>query len=435
MSIARDLEHLAHIGGTIECSQVTLLAGDHEPPIVSGPGTITPVSSTRFEYRLQGMPDDIAHALKSLHRLEQDPYDGRLRSRLIATTCTGEELTGGWTRPRVDIDEKPWIFTGELEALSNDVKGTFEPGIECIFLLPSDHSARIVLRRFLAPAESNARAGATFEVLGSRIRIELDDERGELQITATASEAMPQTQLENWVGEPLRILFGQPVYPRFVARRSTAWSMNWVRPYPQWSETTDHVALWQGPHRFTDREKFWLAYRRLLSHIARADGFEAHRLTALYEELISAAHASRWVWALTYASTAEAILDIIGLPGAPRADLNEEQREDLAREIRKFYEFMQTWEGSTAIAETAKRAVARLPLTSAAQALRALVAREVIHQDQYAAWNKLRNRVMHGHLVSPYSSAQEDKLLLDLAGLCRALTWHLIEIEPAGSMQ
>lgn len=37
---------------------------------------------------------------------------------------------------------------------------------------------------------------------------------------------------------------------------------------------------------------------------------------------------------------------------------------------------------------------------------------------------------MHGHLVSPYSSAKDDKLLLDLGNLCRTLTWHLIDLEP-----
>lgn len=429
MSIARHLEHLAQISSPIECAKMALLAGDHDPPIVVGTGTITPASSTRFEYRLQGMPANVGHALKSLRRLDSDPYDGRLRSRLTATSVAGEELICGWTEPSVVLGEGLWTFTGSIEALSTHEEGTFEPGIECVFLLPRHHTARIVLRRFLEPAASGGQSAVTFQVLGSRIHIELDDERGELCIIASASDAMQPTLLENWVGEPLRILFGQPVYPRFVARRSGDWKMNWVRPSPQWSETTDHVALWQGLYQYTEQERFWLAYRRLLAHIARADGFEAHRLTALYEELIDAGRGSRWVWALTYASTAEAILDIIGLPGTPRADLSDDQHDELEAELRAFSVFMDGWDGSYAIAEAAKRAVARLPQTSATQALRALVSQGVVDPDQFTAWNTLRNRVMHGNLVSPYSSAKDDKLLLDLAGLCRALTWHLIDIE------
>lgn len=429
MNIARDLEHLAQVGSEIACPEMTLLAGDHEPPIVVGKGSITVSSATRFTYRLKGKPEDVAHALKSLRRVETDPFDGRLRSRLIVTTDRGEKLMGGWTEPRADVSDDLWVFTGEIEALSLFEDGHFEPGIECIYCLPPSHRARIVLRRFIGD-DTTGDMSVTFEVLGSQIRVELDDARNELRIIASASEAMHPTLLENWVGEPLRILLGQPVYPRLVARRSHDRSMNWVRPSPAWSEATDHVALWQGPRQYIDRERFWLAYRRLLAHIARTDDFEAHRMTSLYGELMDAANGSRWVWALTYASKAEALLDILGLPGKPRADLSDQERDALADEIAAFREFLKQWNGSDELAEAANRAVARMPQTSAAQALRALVAKGVVQQDEYDAWNSLRNRVMHGHLVSPYSSAKDDKLLLDLASLCRTLTWYLIDLEP-----
>ena len=429
MNIGRRLEHLAQPGGKITCTEMTLLAGDHEPPIVVGEGSITVSSSTRFSYRLEGQPDNFAHALGSLGRLEADPFHGRLRSRLIFTTDRGEEIMGGWTEACAHVDDSLWTFSGEVDALSLIEEGDFEPGVECIYPLPQSHRARIILRRFIGDATERD-PSVQLDVFGSQVRIELDDKRDELRIIGTASDAMQPTLLENWVGEPLRILFGQPVYPRYVARRSRDRSMNWVRPSPTWNEATDHVALWQGPRQFIDRERFWQAYRRLLAHIARCDGFEAHRLTSLYEELMDAANGSRWVWALTYASKAEALLDMLGLPGTPRADMSDPQREDLAKEIATFREFMDQWEGSLEIAEAAKRAAARLSETSAAQALRALVAKGIVQRDEYDAWNSLRNRVMHGNLVSPYSSAKDDKLLLDLAGLCRSLTWHLIDLEP-----
>lgn len=429
MSIARDLEHLGQLGSVIGCAEMTLLAGDHDPPIVVGNGSITVSSSTHFTYHLEGKPDDVGHALQSLRRLEADPFDGCLRSRLIVTTDHGEEINGGWTEPWVVSHNDLWTFAGEIEALSLIEEGQFEPGIESVYILPQSHQARTILRRFIG-GETAGDASVDIEVLGSKIRTELDDDRDEFRIIASASDAMHPTLLENWVGEPLRILFGQPIYPRFVARRSRDRSMNWVRPSPLWNEATDHVALWQGPRQYIDRERFWLAYRRLLAHIARSDEFEAHRLTSLYEELMDAANGSRWVCALTYASKAEALLDILGLPGKPRIDLSEQERDKLTGEITAFRKFLGGWEGSDDIAEAAKRAVARLPQTSAAQALRALVAKGVVQQDHYNAWNRLRNRVMHGNLVSPFSSAKDDKLLLDLAGLCRALTWHLIDIEP-----
>lgn len=231
ISIACDLEHLAQLGSEIACPEMTLLAGDHDPPIVFGRGSIIVISTTRFTYRMEGMPEDVAHALKSLRRLEADPFDGRLRSRLIVTTDRGEKLMGGWTEPQVDVSDDHWIFTGEIEALSLIEEGHFEPGVECIYCLPASHRARIVLRRFIGD-DTAGDMSVTFEVLGSQIRVELEDARHELRIKASASDKMHPTLLENWVGEPLCILFGQPVYPRFVARRSHDRSMNWIRPSP-----------------------------------------------------------------------------------------------------------------------------------------------------------------------------------------------------------
>jgi hypothetical protein len=46
----------------------------------------------------------------------------------------------------------------------------------------------------------------------------------------------------------------------------------------------------------------------------------------------------------------------------------------------------------------------------------------VVTQFQFDAWEKIRNDVMHGELVSPYSSAEDDALLLALAALLHALT-------------
>jgi hypothetical protein len=65
------------------------------------------------------------------------------------------------------------------------------------------------------------------------------------------------------------------------------------------------------------------------------------------------------------------------------------------------------------------------------QALRQLVANGSVAKDEFDAWDKLRNRVMHGSLVSPYSTAEEDKLLLDLSRLFHSLTRRLLQdVDP-----
>ncbi len=69
--------------------------------------------------------------------------------------------------------------------------------------------------------------------------------------------------------------------------------------------------------------------------------------------------------------------------------------------------------------------------TSAVQGLRQLKQESWITPDEFDAWDMLRSRVMHGSLVSPYSIAKEDKLLLDLASLFHALTRRLLaDVDP-----
>jgi hypothetical protein len=50
------------------------------------------------------------------------------------------------------------------------------------------------------------------------------------------------------------------------------------------------------------------------------------------------------------------------------------------------------------------------------RAMRELQAEQVISKAQVSAWDKIRNAVAHGSLLSPYSNEEEDAQLLALAG-------------------
>jgi hypothetical protein len=208
--------------------------------------------------------------------------------------------------------------------------------------------------------------------------------------------------------------------------------MGCVRPSPKWSLDSDSCALWQGAKEFTDEKGFWESYRRLLAYVAAARGadgnpnFEANKITALYGEVTQAAHGSRWVWALTYASAVEAMVKLLGLEGRPRADIDAAALAQLTESVNSFHSHIDRWEGDARLKEPAKSAAARMLKISAVHALRHLEREGWIKRDEFDAWNTLRNRVMHGSLVSPYSSAEEDKLLLDLAHLLHALTRRLL---------
>lgn len=435
------LRRFSDVGAVIPCSQMTLLAGDHEPPVVVGEGEITVRTTTSFGYTLRGLPEDIGHALRSLNRIEADPYNGLLRERLTATTGDGVELAGGWTIPKVHIPEDGgnWVFRGVIDAVSFHQNGEFDPGTEVAFILPPENRVRIILRRFFPRPIVGGLPEVRLAIGDDEIILTLDDEADLLLVLAPATAVLQLTNTENWLGEPLRILFGQQIYPRFVSRQSETWSMSWVRPSPPWSRASNACALWQGDNELIDNVGFWETYRRLLTYIATAvdkDGsrnFEANRLTELYGEVIQAAHGSRWVWALTYASAIEALVELLGFASQPRTDIDSEALGQLQKSVAAFKSYIDLWTGDQSLKEPAKRAASRMLKMSAVQSLRQLEAEKWVTKDQVGAWEKLRNDVMHGKLVSPYSSAEDDKMLLDLAHLFHSLTRRLIADVKLGS--
>lgn len=434
MSLLDRLQRFAEVGTVIACPSMTLLAGDHELPVVVGSGEIVVNSTTSFRYRVQGMPEDLGHALRTLNRIHQAPYDGRLRERLEAVAEDGTRLHCGWTIPEVDPGERgeDWIFTGEFDAVTVNDDGPTSVFTNVAYLLPVHHTARIVLRRFFPKPGLDGQCVHRISVLGTDVTFTLDDEANTLLIHAPGTTQLPVTFAENWLGEPLRILFGQPIYPRLIARGTGTYVMNWIRPSPPWSTRADACALWQGEKALIDKDGFWTSYARLLAYIASARCFEANPITELYGEVIQASDGSRWVWALTYASAVEGLVNLIFPRGSRRSDMAAREIEHLESEIKKFKAHVDLWAGDPRLKGPAKAAAARMLETSAAIGLRQLRDDGWITADQYEAWSALRNNVMHGKLVSPYSSAKDDKLLLDLSGLLHALTRRIIaSVEPA----
>lgn len=421
---------LTEVGTVIPCAEMRLDARDREAPIVIGRGEIRVVSPATYRYTVRGIPDDVGHTLRCLNRQSENPYDGLMRFRLNAVDGEGKELNAGWTIPKVQPGDRSadWVFTGDVESLWIDDLPAAEVGTEVLYLLPQQHRARLLLRRFISSADGcgSPKLEHRMEVLSTQVTFRLDDEADTLSISAKASEALPQTHTENWLGEPLRIMFGQLVFPRMVARANPDRTVISIRPTRAWHRESDWAALWDGPTAVFDKDGFWRTYAALLAFVsgARDDegspNFEANKLTRLYEEVIQASRGSRWMWALTFASSVEGLVRMLVPRGTPRANANTAGIADISRHI-------DAWTGSDPqLKSAAKAAVARTAETSAIQALRDLRDNGVVSKDQVAAWNTIRNQVMHGSLISPYSSEEDDKLLLDLAGLLHALTRRLI---------
>jgi hypothetical protein len=145
---------------------------------------------------------------------------------------------------------------------------------------------------------------------------------------------------------------------------------------------------------------FWSHYEQLLGLIARARGedghlnFESHKLTRLYEEIIQAALGSRWVWALTFASSIEALVKML-IPKDARP--TQEEGDTIAALVKHI----NSWPGEDRLKKIASSAVHRTTEITPIRALRDLKAAGVITKAQLSAWEKIRHAVMHGSLVIP----------------------------------
>jgi hypothetical protein len=153
--------------------------------------------------------------------------------------------------------------------------------------------------------------------------------------------------------------------------------------------------------------------------IARARNFEAHKITQLYEQVIQAARGTRWIWAMSFGSCIEGLAKMLEPPGRDRPDANADAVTDLVKHIN-------AWRGDDRLKKTAVDAVRRASKTTTIVGLRQLVAIGAINAMQLKAWEDIRHFVMHGNLISPYSSEDEDNKLLTLAEMMHALTQEIL---------
>jgi len=421
-------KHLLHGPARIVFPMLRLQGRDFDPPVVEGSGEVRFADLFGFTFTLRGKPKDSAFAEAQFNFQELNPYDPLARFRLFGTDTDGLDWTLGWTVPKLDSTHEEWVLEGDLDGISTVDESTCvadTSSTELLFVIPARHS---LIQLMVGAPPNSEKMAYTTTVLESELSIFYDAPHQALSITATHSEHLQPTHTENWLGEPLRILFGQLIYPRLVARNlGGGRSHVFLRRTHRVSPTGTWAALLGYENIRGVTFSLWPRYMELLALIARArdkDGnpnFESHKITRLYEEIIQATVGTRWVWALTLASSIEALLLMLGRIGQPRGDVNEEARQELVDYIGKS-------PSDGRLKNSAINAVNRAAKISSVDHLRELVATEVLTKRQYDAWYTLRNSVMHGSLVSPYSTEEEDDKLLALLETLHVLTLEVLRL-------
>ncbi len=434
---------LTSVPSTIECPEMQLFSGsDHEPPIFVGPGHIDIRSSTAIDFTMFALAADGSDVFRRLVRAKENPYEIFDQFRLEATDYEGHKWAGGWTSPHLKGYPKVgWPLAGQINSLSTQASGPWvsnESGVELAFYpkLPLSMDKQMISVVSVGDEEIEKRFSdgqQTVKVLDSEIKFFHLPSEDFLWVTAKTTDKLQHPYLENWIAEPLRILLGQLIYPRLVARNfGNGTAQVWLRPSPRLSRDSAIAALVEG-NPFRNEAKFWELYARLLVLIAEArdetghPNFEAHRITSFYEEIAQATQGSRWVLCLTLASTAEGIAKMLMQP--------EDQASAFDKnEIDSIKDHIEAWKGNKVLRGQILGSVGYASKRSIGKYLKDLVQRGVLEVSAERAWSSVRNVVMHENLISPWATKEEDERLRDLARLVHQLTHELIRGQNSQSL-
>ena len=414
---------------TITFPSMTLEGRDRQ--IGSGWGEVKLASSDDFTFVMDAhLLDDLETITDEITTLRKAPQDPSGHPRVRGLDEEGVLWSCHYVVPWCYTAHGNWLFGGEIVSLvTKDQSET----------VSHDASTELILSlggaNWLAMGIANAvrtdQPGGEFrrdyelEILGSKIRFVLEPDTNTLSITATHSSALPSFYSEAWLVQPLRIMFGELIYPRLIARNvGDGTAFVFITRSFDFVHDAYWATLWDRDYVNQPNSTFWSRYSQLLCLIAGAKGKDgkpevAPKITRLYEELIEAGRGTHWIWALSFARTIEAIATIL----APQEiELTKAEREEMDALVKHI----NAWKGEARLKENAVRAVRRTAEMTTIKALRNLQSENVITKEQLDVWRTMRNSVMHGTLLSPYSTEKENERLDALAAMMHAMTREVI---------
>jgi hypothetical protein len=374
-----------------------MLGKDSTRPVFTGPGHIDIRDETNFDFTMYATPSDNSEAIRQVMRARGNPYEVSEQFVLIATDYHGTEWNCGWTHPEPEVPAGVgWLLTGRIGSLVTLAKGHWvsrTSSIELVFppslWVPTNKTMVTVTTVDDIEVERKYSHGQqTVQVLDSELTFFYRPSSESLWLTADTTNKLTHPYAENWVCEPLRVLLGQLVYPLLVARNfgdgtAHVWLRRSLRQFPGLG-----VASLLKDNPTPMRKEFWELYSSLLQLIAAASNgreipsIEPHPITRFYEEIIRASEGSRWVLCMTLSSVAEGLVRML---------------------------------------------TSCSPKTKIDNHLKMLVRQKVLADEHQRSWTRVRHAVMHGHLVSPWGTKEEDNQIKQLMDLVHRLTCRLIQ--------
>lgn len=418
---------------TIECARFEVQGPAHwEPPLLVGPGHINVRSRTRINVLIHGKPSEDGDFLRSIREAYEYPDDIHKQLRVTARDYDGIEWTCGYLPLKIVSSESGVVLvSGDVEILTTMASGHFVASDKSIEVL-LDEGVRIPLPMNLEQVTkrggvelSSARGpgATTIDALGTQIEFAREPGSDAIWVNAAASTEFYAPFAEGWICEPFSILLGHPVYPRMSARnRGDQVAQVSVLPSPSYKP---YAAAMLGGDPYTDPKGFWELYTAILKMVATSRSDHMHPVTAYYQELYKAASGSHWVLCMTLASVVEGLLKLLQRDAYSKAEPVNGNVELLLAYIRK-------WDGNSDLKNWILNSAASAGKMGTVRRLKQLVKDGVGTNEQVDVWRDVRNRVMHGELVSPWDDYDLDSKIAKLFSLVHAMTRKVIETGGRG---
>jgi hypothetical protein len=405
------------------------LIGHLGDTLVQGSGRLNLNELGDFNFDLDGRA--IEPELLNYYVVEQqrDPYNVAWRFRLVVTDFSGQELHCGFAHTdSFENSGESVICSGHAEGLSFDTTSIRDVGTEILIIIPERHWLTVVLPVSFPPPDEKGMRRFSTQVAGAPLEFEYESSTRTLTIAVLGNETFPQTYTEGWLSEPLRMLLGQLAFPRVIVRANPDRAIVRVSQIRNWHVEADHFSLLGPAATFEDPQIIFKIYAELLTFVANArdengnPNFDRNPLTLFYEELAQAMRGSRWIMTLTLASAVEGALKLLFPRDAFDETVNVAELQSLKRHIDDWAGHPDSTEGSiAALKGRAKRAVGYAIELTAIKRLRLLAKQKKVAAHEIRAWEKVRNTVAHGNIFSPFSSKENDELIVSLMSLFRRI--------------
>jgi hypothetical protein len=95
--------------------------------------------------------------------------------------------------------------------------------------------------------------------------------------------------------------------------------------------------------------------------------------------------------------------------------------------LQSIEEYLAAWKGDEGLRRRMQSNLGMVRKRSVQGFMKQLVGKGAIERDHFRTWCKLRNSVMHGELVEPWSTEEGDQHMREMIGLVHSLTHLRIE--------